>query len=169
MLALWLVAAQAQTPLDVNAATLDQLDALPGIGPAKARALVLWRQDQGPCKALSDLEAVPGWGPATLAALRRRIACGAGQVKPQSATTSRRAVPEGLALHSNRIDINAAGPYRLATLPGISLARAQDIVAHRKAHGPFKSCKELAVLPGVGAATVAVLDERCTVQARQAR
>ncbi|MFZ8999364.1 MAG: helix-hairpin-helix domain-containing protein [Ilumatobacteraceae bacterium] len=60
----------AATPLDLNRATVDQLDALPGIGPSTAAAIVGDRDANGPFASVDDLERVPGIGPAKLAALR---------------------------------------------------------------------------------------------------
>lgn len=57
-------------PLDLNTATVDELDALPGVGPATASAIVDDRERNGPFAAVEDLERVPGIGPAKLAALR---------------------------------------------------------------------------------------------------
>jgi competence ComEA-like helix-hairpin-helix protein len=53
-------------PLDVNTATVDQLCLVPGIGPAKAEAIVAWRLDNGPFLSIDELVDVPGIGPAML-------------------------------------------------------------------------------------------------------
>ncbi|NIS32122.1 MAG: hypothetical protein GWN07_17110 [Actinobacteria bacterium] len=58
--------------IDVNRASAAQLQALPGIGPVRARAIVGWREAHGRFRALADLVAVPGIGPATLERLRSR-------------------------------------------------------------------------------------------------
>jgi competence protein ComEA len=57
-------------PVDVNRATTDELDALPGVGPATATAIVTERERNGPFVTVDDLERVPGIGPAKLEALR---------------------------------------------------------------------------------------------------
>jgi competence protein ComEA len=49
-------------PLDLNTATLEQLDALPGIGPTTAQKILDYRQEHGPFHAVADLDAVPGIG-----------------------------------------------------------------------------------------------------------
>jgi len=62
--------APAAGPVDVNRATADELDRLPGVGPATATAIVTERQRNGPFANVDDLERVPGIGPAKLEALR---------------------------------------------------------------------------------------------------
>lgn len=57
-------------PVDVNRATVDELDQLPGIGPATAAAIVTERERNGPFVGVDDLDRVPGIGPAKLEALR---------------------------------------------------------------------------------------------------
>ena len=48
---------EAAALLDVNSATLEQLDALPGIGPAYAAAIVAERERAGPYATTDDLTA----------------------------------------------------------------------------------------------------------------
>ena len=53
--------------IDPNAAGEEDLDRLPGVGPAVAGRIVQVRQDHGPFAEPGDLLSVPGVGPATLA------------------------------------------------------------------------------------------------------
>jgi competence protein ComEA len=57
-------------PLDLNSAAADQLDTLPGVGPATAAAIVAWRDQNGPFASPDDLLKVRGIGPAKLDAIR---------------------------------------------------------------------------------------------------
>lgn len=57
-------------PIDLNAATVDELDRLPGVGPATAAAIVAYRDAHGPFGTVDDLADVRGIGPAKLDALR---------------------------------------------------------------------------------------------------
>ena len=59
--------------LDINKASPEQLDGLKGIGPAKAQAIVDYRRKNGPFKTVDDLENVPGIGPATLKDIRGSV------------------------------------------------------------------------------------------------
>jgi competence protein ComEA len=57
-------------PIDLNSATEEQLDGLPGVGPATAAAIVAYREDHGPYGSVEDLGKVRGIGPAKLDAVR---------------------------------------------------------------------------------------------------
>ncbi len=60
-------------PIDLNRATADELDTLPGIGPATAAAIVEHRETVGPFATVDDLEDVRGIGPAKLDAIRELV------------------------------------------------------------------------------------------------
>ncbi|MEP7763675.1 ComEA family DNA-binding protein [Sanguibacter sp. 25GB23B1] len=56
--------------VDVNAATVDELDTLPGIGPALAERIVQWRTDNGEFATVDQLADVSGIGPSVLGKIR---------------------------------------------------------------------------------------------------
>lgn len=58
------------SPLDLNTATVEQLDALPGVGPSTAQKIVDYRQAHGPFRSVDELDGVSGIGPAKLAELK---------------------------------------------------------------------------------------------------
>jgi len=62
--------------INVNTAPAQELEALPGIGPAKARAIVEDRAMLGPYASLAELTRVRGIGPATVEVLRNSATVG---------------------------------------------------------------------------------------------
>ncbi|ORB18785.1 ComEA family DNA-binding protein [Mycobacterium noviomagense] len=56
--------------IDLNTATVQQLDTLPGIGPVTAAAIVAWREANGKFTSVDQLAEVDGIGPARLEKLR---------------------------------------------------------------------------------------------------
>ena len=73
----------------------------------------------------------------------------------------------GLALFSGAalaaINLNTATKDELVALPGIGPAKAQAILDHRKAHGPFKSIEEVKDVKGIGAKRFEKLKGELTV------
>lgn len=63
-------AAAPGTPVDLNTATPEDLDALPGVGPVTAAAIIAWREAHGPFTNVDQLSEVDGIGPARLDKLR---------------------------------------------------------------------------------------------------
>ena len=60
--------------INVNTATPEQLELLPGIGPARARAIVEHRKKAGPFKRVEELTSVSGIGDRALERIRRHCA-----------------------------------------------------------------------------------------------
>lgn len=65
--------AAGTSPVDLNRASADELDELPGIGPATAEAIVDHRDRNGPFLVVDDLLDVRGIGPAKLDAIRELV------------------------------------------------------------------------------------------------
>lgn len=62
--------------IDLNAADTYDLDRLPGIGPAKAEAILAYREEHGPFQSVDDLLSVSGIGEVTLENLRPYVTAG---------------------------------------------------------------------------------------------
>ncbi|PWV70939.1 ComEA family DNA-binding protein [Halomonas sp. A11-A] len=65
--------AQEMAPINVNTADAELLTELPGIGPAKAAAIIEEREANGPFESAEDLTRVSGIGPGTVANLEDQV------------------------------------------------------------------------------------------------
>ncbi len=70
------VAAEDSNLVNINTASVEQLAALPRIGPERAAAIVSYRDSNGPFKSTEDLEQVKAVGPATAVTLRSFVTVG---------------------------------------------------------------------------------------------
>lgn len=64
---------KAGEAVNLNTATVQELDALPGVGPVTAAAIVAWRQANGRFTSVDQLADVEGIGPARLEKLRALV------------------------------------------------------------------------------------------------
>jgi competence protein ComEA len=63
--ALLAYAGTAFAVVNINSASQKQLEELPGVGPAKAKAIIDYRKKNGPFKTTEDIKKVEGIGDAT--------------------------------------------------------------------------------------------------------
>lgn len=63
-------------PLDLNRASAEELEALPGVGPALAERILEYRTKAGGFKKVEELLKVPGIGPKKLAGIKSKIEAG---------------------------------------------------------------------------------------------
>ena len=155
--------------VDINTATASQLDALPGIGPSKAQAIITYRSENGAFSSVDELDNVPGIGAATLRGLRDQVTLGEGAA-PAAATAAPAAQAQattGVQLSTpagDVVNINSATAAELQSLPGVGATKAAAIVDDRLNNGPYASCDALTRVMGIGPATVANMGARCAVQ-----
>jgi competence protein ComEA len=64
---------QAGAKLNINTATLSELETLPGIGPVLAQRIIDYRQQKGPFRTIEDLQNVPGIGAKRFSELQELI------------------------------------------------------------------------------------------------
>jgi competence protein ComEA len=166
LLTAFLFTLTAWAGINVNSASESELTGLPGIGPAKAAAIVQHRTQNGPFKNLGDLDAVSGIGPATLANITPLVTFSGDQASGTEAPAAKAAssAPAAPAPAGGSININAVDASGLQALPGIGPSKAEAIVSDRTTNGPFASCSDLQRVRGVGPATVAGIVTLCTTK-----
>ncbi|UCG75086.1 MAG: ComEA family DNA-binding protein [Gemmatimonadota bacterium] len=151
--------AVAESPLgpgeriDPNTAPAEQLERLPGIGPAKSFAIVEERDRHGPYRTPEDLARVPGIGPSLVARLAPYLTLRRSPVSAGGPTDT-----------PQPVDINRADRSQLLALPGIGPARADSILAYRERQGGFGRLEQLLEVPGIGAAVLRGLQGRAVIR-----
>lgn len=160
-------AAPAGGLIDLNSAKADEIETLPGIGPATAKAII----DGRPYKTIDDLDKVKGLGPAKIAAIKDKVKIGeAAEPKGKAAAAetktaaqekekAKTAAKTTTAAPGKKVNINTASKDELDALPGIGPVKAQAIIDGR----PFKTLDSLKDVKGIGDVTFEKLKELITI------
>lgn len=76
-----MVAFPALAAVNINTASQSELEMVRGVGPAKAKAIVQYREANGAFKSVDELDNVKGFGKATVEKLRSDLTVGAETAK----------------------------------------------------------------------------------------
>lgn len=152
--------------LDPNRDCEEELDRLPGIGPALAQALVRNREEEGGYAGPEDLLRVPGIGPAKLERVLPYLDFSKGMPLDLYRRTPDRGElplggrgpgrvgkagpPEEEHGSTGLVDLNRSTSEELEALPGIGPALAERILESRRNEGPFGKVEDLLRIQGIG-------------------
>jgi len=76
-----LIAFPAFAAVNINTATQSELEVVRGLGPAKAKAIIVYRDANGNFKSLDELDNVKGFGKASIEKLKEELSVGPEKVK----------------------------------------------------------------------------------------
>lgn len=128
--------------VNVNAATLDELQLIDGVGEAMANDIIHAR----PYDSIEQMDdRVKGLGPAKLAKMTPFIVFSGPNVTPISG---------GAAEAGALIDLNTATVEQLENLPGMGPTMCAALVAYRVANGPFQRIEDLRNIKRFGQARI---------------
>lgn len=158
----------AAEPVNINTATVDELEKVKFLSLERAQNIVAYRNEHGPFGSVDQLDDVPKFGPYTINKIRDFVTVG----DDGAAAPTPERLP-GVFDTSVPVNINTATAAELDKLPQISPATAQNIVEHREKHGYFGAIEHLDDVPGIGPgiidkirSLVTVGDEGLTVDTR---
>jgi len=78
---LGLMVLPAFAAVNINTATQSELEVVKGLGPAKAKAIITYREANGNFKHLDELDNVKGFGKASIDKLKEELSVGPEKVK----------------------------------------------------------------------------------------
>jgi competence protein ComEA len=76
-----LIAFPVFAAVNINTATQSELEAVKGLGPAKAQAIIQHRESNGNFKSLDELDNVKGFGKASIEKMKGELSVGPGNAK----------------------------------------------------------------------------------------
>src|SRR5262245_26899124 len=112
-----LFSAFALAAININTATKEELDALPGIGPVKAQAIIDYRKANGPFKTPEDIMKVSGIKEGEFSKLK-------GLISVSGATTTSAAPAKAAAPATTAAPATAAAPATTAAPAAVPAAPA---------------------------------------------
>lgn len=142
---------RAAPPVDINTAGAEELQTLPGIGPALAKRIIIDREANGPFREPGEITRVFGIGEARWRELQDLI------------TVSRAEVSLARPPALDRVNLNTAAQAELETLPGIGPVLARRIIDYREREGGFGRIEDLRAVHGIGPKTYESLKNCVTV------
>lgn len=155
--------ASAQIPVvNINTASIEELQQLPGIGSAKAMAIVQYRSVFGDFTDINEIKNVNGIGESVFEGIRDHITVGNVSPRPVENTPQAPEEPEEIY-----VDLNTATKSELCRLPGIGEVKAQAIIDYREANGDFYSIEEIKNVRGIGDKTFESIREYIYVEYRE--
>lgn len=148
--------------LDPNRAPEEELDRLPGVGPATARAVVEARETL-PFQNLDDLTRVRGIGERTVQRLQGLLTLESVPIRPpgpgigagvngehrRSPTGGPSPTRTGTAF-PGAVNVNRATATEMQAIPGIGPVLARRIVEYRSRYGAFRTSADLRAVSGIG-------------------
>ncbi|MCK5599937.1 helix-hairpin-helix domain-containing protein [bacterium] len=146
--------------VNINTASQSQLETLHRVGPATARNIINYRDENGPFKRIEDIQNVPRIGPKTFENLKAHITVGDSAAAPSSGTQKKTTttVSSGAL-----VNINTASQSQLETLHRVGPATARNIINYRNENGPFKKIEDIQNVPRIGPKTFENLKANITV------
>lgn len=81
LVAAGLFAFPALAAVNINTATQSELEAVKGLGPSKAKAIITYREANGDFKTLDELDNVKGFGKASIDKLKDELSVGTEKIK----------------------------------------------------------------------------------------
>lgn len=142
--------------VELNLASAQELERLPTIGPALARAIVDYRNQHGPFQKVDEILNVPAFGKGRYKKVWEHIhIAGKKGIHPshlfKAKATRVKKTPEKAEMESgsNLVDLNQASLNQLMTLPRVGKILAARIIRHREIYGAFLVKEELFEIEGM--------------------
>ena len=130
--------------LNINRASVAQLEALPKVGKKTAQRIVDFCREKGGIKNLNELREIKGMSRKKIKGLAKFLTARGGVSRLKSYKPSAQ----------NRLNLNFATVDQLKALPGLGKKMAQKIIDFRNQNGGFFSLEELQEIPGLSDAKI---------------
>ncbi|HSN45630.1 MAG TPA: helix-hairpin-helix domain-containing protein [Casimicrobiaceae bacterium] len=157
----------ALAAVNINTATKEELEALNGIGPVKAQAIIDYRKANGPFKSIDDVKNVKGVGDATFDKIRGDLSLSGATKLPAGAAAPAKAEPAKAAAAPAAAPAPAkAEPAKAAAAAPAAASAKDDKAAKEKSAKEEKAAKDKAAKDEKAAKDKAAKDEKAAKAAK---
>ena len=149
--------------ININTATSEQLQQLPGIGPAIAKRIIKYRKREGDFQDIGEIKNVKGIGEKIYEKIKPYIKM--GKIIRQEKIKKEEVIKkEEKPTISGKININTATSEQLQQLAGIGPAMAERIIQYRKKWGNFQDIGEIQNIKGMGEKAYEKIEPYITIE-----
>ncbi|MBW6516552.1 MAG: helix-hairpin-helix domain-containing protein [Candidatus Cloacimonetes bacterium] len=143
---------------DINTITEQELQVIPGIGPARAQAIIAYRETNKPI-VVDDLLNVRGIGEVTLAKIKEFFGESNNRLESSEDESDEKTLNMGQRDFSSLMNINDASIEDLMAIRGVGQVRGESIFNYIREQGRIKNIDQLLDISGIGPKTLENIKE----------
>lgn len=153
--------------ININTASAEQFQQLPGIGPVLSARMINFREKIGGFKSLDQFAKTYGLSDSVFVSIKpflmiQPVFESNNHAKINNRTESNSTAKSLTPRNTTKINLNEAILQDFSHHPAIKYTLARQLLAFKQQHGPFKAIDDLKYMIGIDSETLKILDDYLT-------